>query len=146
MKRTMALAGAALALAIAGCGGDDEESSSTGVDTNTGTSSNPAPAEPSGGSGATTKLKISADPSGALKFDKSSLSAKPGKVTITMDNPAEVPHAVGIEGSGVDVDGQVVQKGEKSTATADLKAGTYEFYCPVPGHKAAGMKGTLTVS
>jgi uncharacterized cupredoxin-like copper-binding protein len=35
--------------------------------------------------------------------------------------------------------------GGKSTVTADLKPGTYEFYCPVDGHKAAGMKGTLTV-
>jgi len=29
--------------------------------------------------------------------------------------------------------------------TVTLKPGTYQFYCPVPGHKAAGMKGTLTV-
>jgi uncharacterized cupredoxin-like copper-binding protein len=32
-----------------------------------------------------------------------------------------------------------------STFTADLKAGTYIFYCQVPGHEQAGMKGTLTV-
>ncbi len=144
MKRTLLLLTAALALVAAGCGGGDNGGSSTGADTNTGTSSTPAPAASSGG-GKTTQLKISADPSGALKFDKSSLSAKPGKVTIVMDNPADVPHAVAIEGNGVDTDGQVVQKGGKSTATADLKAGTYEFYCPVPGHKQAGMKGTLTV-
>jgi len=62
-----------------------------------------------------------------------------------MDNPSDVPHGVGIKGNGVDKDGPVVNKGGKSTATADLKPGTYEFYCPVPGHEEAGMKGTLTV-
>ena len=41
--------------------------------------------------------------------------------------------------------GQTVQKGGVSKATIDLKAGTYEFYCPVDGHKAAGMVGKLTV-
>ena len=50
-----------------------------------------------------------------------------------------------IEGNGVDVDGKTVGKGEKSIASADLKPGTYTFYCPVPGHEDAGMKGTLTV-
>ena len=62
-----------------------------------------------------------------------------------MDNPSDVPHAVAVEGNGVDKDGQTVTKGGKSTVTVDLKPGKYEFYCPVDGHKAAGMKGTLTV-
>jgi plastocyanin len=35
--------------------------------------------------------------------------------------------------------------GKVSTVTVTLKKGTYEYYCPVPGHKEAGMKGTLTV-
>ena len=36
--------------------------------------------------------------------------------------------------------------GGTSKVTADLKPGKYEFYCSVPGHEQAGMKGTLTVS
>ena len=63
-----------------------------------------------------------------------------------MDNPSGVPHAVAIEGNGVDTDGKTVSNGGTSTVSADLKPGTYTFYCPVPGHKAAGMKGTLTVN
>ena len=40
-----------------------------------------------------------------------------------------------------------MQDGGTSTIDiANLKAGTYTFYCSVPGHEAAGMKGTLTVS
>lgn len=90
-------------------------------------------------------LKISADPGGQLAWDKKALSAKAGKVTITMDNPSDLPHAVEIEGEGIEEKGETVQKGGKSVASADLKPGTYEYYCPVGGHQQAGMTGTLTV-
>jgi plastocyanin len=62
-----------------------------------------------------------------------------------MDNPSDLPHAVEIEGSGVEVAGDTVGKGGVSKASADLKAGEYEYYCPVGNHKDAGMEGTLTV-
>lgn len=91
-------------------------------------------------------LEISADPSGALAFDTGTLQAKAGRVTITMANPSPLPHDVGIRGEGIDVKGEVVLKGGTSTVSADLAPGTYTFYCSVPGHEAAGMKGTLTVS
>ena len=90
------------------------------------------------------QLKLSADPSGALKFDTDKLDAKAGKVTITMDNPSPVPHAVEVEGNGVEKASKTLTQG-KASVTVDLKAGKYEFYCPVDGHKQAGMKGTLTV-
>jgi plastocyanin len=130
------------ALALAGCGGGDKASSS-GSSSATATPTPTATATQAAASGGE-KLTISADPS-ALKFDKSTLSAKAGKVTITMDNPASFPHAIAIEGSGVDVKGNVVQKGGKSVASADLNAGTYAFYCPVGNHRQAGMEGKLTV-
>lgn len=133
-----------LAIVAAGCGGDDNSSSSS-----SGSGSDTATTEQSsgggGGGGAAQTLKISADPGGALKFDKSSLTAKAGKVTIVMDNPSSLPHAVEMEGNGVEEAGDTVEKGGVSKATATVKAGTYEFYCPVDGHKQAGMKGTLTV-
>jgi uncharacterized cupredoxin-like copper-binding protein len=62
-----------------------------------------------------------------------------------MNNPSQVPHGVAIKGSGVSTVGKVVGNGADSTVTTTLKPGTYEFYCPVPGHEQAGMKGTLTV-
>jgi plastocyanin len=132
--RWMTLLAVTAVLALAGCGGSDEKSSSS-------SSSNSSAS--SGGGGET--LKLAADKS-ALKFDKSSLTAKAGKVTLEMANPSQVPHAVAIKGNGVDVDGKTVGNGETSTASTDLKPGTYTFYCPVPGHEAAGMKGTLTVN
>jgi uncharacterized cupredoxin-like copper-binding protein len=91
-------------------------------------------------------LRLSADSSGKLKFNKKSLKAKHGKVTLVMSNPSSLPHAIAVEGKGVDKDGKTVRKGGTSTVSVTLKKGKYEFYCPVPGHKAGGMKGTLTVS
>jgi plastocyanin len=152
MKRTFALALAAAAITVAGCGSDDNSSSSTSSGSSGGTTPTPTSTAPKantggggGGGGASSNLKLSADPSGQLKFDKSSLSAKAGNVTITMDNPSSVPHGVAVEGNGVDKDGKVVNKGGTSTVTVKLKPGKYEFYCPVPGHKQAGMEGDLTV-
>jgi plastocyanin len=139
--KALALAVLALSLiAVAGCGGggNDNNASTTTSTTQTSTT-------PSGSAGGASTVKISADPSGALKFDKDKLSAKSGKVTITMDNPSPVAHAVAIKGGGASSVGKTVDKGGVSTATADLKPGSYEFYCPVDGHEQAGMKGTLTV-
>jgi uncharacterized cupredoxin-like copper-binding protein len=98
--------------------------------------------------GAATKAKtlnLSADKSGKLKFNKSKLTVTRGKVTLVMKNPSDLPHAIAVEGKGIDKDGKTVQKGGTSKVTVTLKKGTYEFYCPVDGHKAGGMEGKLTV-
>jgi plastocyanin len=142
---------AAIAIPVAGCGGDDDDDGGGGADTaaETAADTTETQAEDTGGGasgGAAETLKISADPGGALKFDKSSLTAKAGKVTIVMDNPSDLPHAVEIEGNGVEVAGDTVMKGGVSKATADLKPGEYDFYCPVGNHRDAGMEGTLTVN
>jgi plastocyanin len=127
------------ALGVAGCGGDDDSSSEQPASTATATQE-PASSGSSGGGGT---IKIGADPSGALKFVPTDITAKAGKTTIDFDNPSQVPHAVEIEGvSGAETD-EVT--GDKTSITVDLKPGTYEFYCPVDGHKAAGMVGKLTV-
>jgi plastocyanin len=91
-----------------------------------------------------TTLKLAADPA-ALAFNKDSLSAKAGKVTIDFDNPSAIPHNVVIEEDGKELAGfEPITEGEKSE-TADLKAGSYTYYCSVPGHREAGMEGELTV-
>jgi plastocyanin len=141
--RWMTLLAVTAVLALAGCGGSDEKSSGSSGSSSSSSSSDGGGGGGGGGGGET--LKLAADKS-ALKFDKSSLTAKAGKVTLEMSNPSQLPHAVAIKGNGVDVDGKTVGNGETSTASTDLKAGTYTFYCPVPGHEAAGMKGTLTVN
>ena len=138
MKRLMTLC-AVGTLAVAGCGGSDNKdtaSSSTPAKTTT------TAASSGGGGGAT--LQLTAVKEG-LAFDKKSLSGSAGSVTISMKNDSSLSHNVSIEGNGVDKDGNTVGQGGTSKVTADLKAGTYTFYCSVDGHEAAGMKGTLTV-
>jgi plastocyanin len=91
-------------------------------------------------------LLLSSDPSGQLKFDKTSLQTSPGNVRITLSNPSPVPHNISLEGpGGVSAQGPTVPNGGSSQVSATLKAGTYTFYCSVPGHRQAGMQGTLTV-
>ena len=136
--RWLTLFAAVAVLALAGCGGDDKESPAKAT-------AEPTATKAAGSGGGGENLTIAADPS-ALKFDKTELTAKAGKVTITMDNPSDIPHAVEIEGNGVEEEGETVGKGGKSVATADLKAGTYDFYCPVGNHRGAGMEGKLTVN
>jgi plastocyanin len=97
----------------------------------------------SSGEGAT--LQLAADPDGALRYDKTTLEAPAGKVTIVLTNDSSVEHDVAIEGNGVDVQSDLVDNGGTSEASATLTAGTYTFFCTVPGHEQAGMKGTLTV-
>jgi len=90
-------------------------------------------------------VEIDANPNGLLKFTASSARATAGKVTLRMQNKSSVMHDIAIKGNGVSEIGAVVQNGGVSTVTADLKPGTYTFYCSVDGHAAAGMTGPLTI-
>jgi plastocyanin len=119
---------AACLLLAAGCGNDSDDEGAK-----------------SGGETAANQLKLTADPGGAPKFDKTSLATKPGKVTVVLDNPSSVPHAIELEGEGLEEEGKTVGKGGVSKVTVDLEAGRYEYYCPVGNHKDAGMEGSLTV-
>ncbi len=119
-----------IAVALAACGGGSKKASATPAAT---------------AAGATTKLSLTADKS-ALKFDKTSLTAPAGKVTIVMSNPSMLSHNIAIEGNGLDTAGQIVGNGGTSSATANLKPGKYTFFCAVDGHRQAGMQGTLTIT
>jgi plastocyanin len=135
MNRLMTLCAIA-ALAVAGCGGGSDKTTSTAAPA--GTTSTQA------GSGGGGTLQLAALKDG-FKFDKTSLKAPAGSVTISMKNDSGLSHNVSIQGQGVDKNGNTVGQGGTSKVTADLKAGTYTFYCSVTGHEAAGMKGTLTI-
>ena len=130
----------ALTLAMAACGGDDSGTVGGSGGSASTASGTPVPSESS-------DLKISAEEKGGLSFAPKDLSAKAGEVTITMDNPSGngMPHDVAITGNGVNQIGKIVQPGGTSTVKADLKPGTYTFYCSVGSHRQAGMEGTLEV-
>jgi uncharacterized cupredoxin-like copper-binding protein len=137
MRRFLIPALLAGTVVLSACGSSSDSTSST--------PSSSAPA-PKASAGQTIKLK--ADPDGGLYFEPRKLKAKSGTVALVMDNPSSTgkQHGIAVEGHGVDKDGQIVSPGSRSTVIVTLKPGSYEYYCPVPGHKAAGMKGTLVVS
>jgi uncharacterized cupredoxin-like copper-binding protein len=82
-----------------------------------------------------------------IKYNVKRLRAKPGKVTIIMKNTSPLQHDVALKHGGLKkpIRGKIVPKGGTSKVSATLKKGTYEFYCTVPGHEQAGMKGTLII-
>ena len=143
-SRRLCLGGAvalsAAALLLAGCGGGGAKSTSTtrsnGLRTGAGAGTTSGP-------GAT--LHLHADPSGKLRFNVKSLTASAGSVKLVMHNPSQLSHSIAIQGAGVNAAGPVVGPGGTSTVSATLKPGKYTFYCTVPGHRQAGMVGTLTV-
>jgi len=96
------------------------------------------------GSGAS--IDVEADPSGNLAFTSGEISAKAGKDTVNFTNSSPVPHDVRIEDeNGKELGGtETISEGSES-ATVNLKPGTYTYFCSVPGHRQAGMEGTLTV-
>jgi plastocyanin len=134
----------ALGSTVTACGDDDASTAASEESTPTATATETAtPAAASGD-----EIKLTATEDGGLGWDPKELSAPAGSVTIAMDNPEgnKMPHAVSIEGNGVDESGNVVEGGAgTSTVTADLEAGEYTFYCPVGQHRQNGMEGTLTV-
>jgi plastocyanin len=149
-QAALLLSAAALALGVAACGGGSSSSSSgagatTAAATSTSTSSSAAAAAGGGGS---TALSIAANPGGSLAYDKKTLSAKAGKVTIAMTNMSPEGHNITIQQgtNGAVLGSTPTFQGGSKSVSLNLKAGTYTFYCSVPGHRAGGMVGTLTVS
>ncbi len=101
---------------------------------------------PSSSPAAGTSLNLAADPAGALAYNTKQLSATAGTVTITMANASPVEHDVAIA-EGTKVVGSIPGFiGGSKTLEVTLKPGKYTFFCTIPGHRAAGMEGTLTVS
>jgi len=91
-------------------------------------------------------LALAADPSGALKYDKKALNAKAGKVTIAFTNASQIGHDVTIAKGPTKLAGTNVITNSKASVSVTLKPGAYVFYCSVPGHRQAGMQGSLTVT
>ena len=141
MKKVAALLVLALAaFALVACGGGDDTTSS---------STEPAPeatTEGNANAGGGATLSFEADPEGGLAYTTTEASTKAGKVTIEFDNPQTLTHDVAIEdSSGKEVGATELIADDSDSTTVDLKSGTYTFFCSVPGHREAGMEGTLTV-
>jgi len=147
MKKVAALLALALAsVAIVACGssGDSSSTTSTSGGESTSGAASGGGKEESGGGGST--VKFEADPGGELAYTTTKATAKAGQVTVDFNNPQALTHDVAIEdSSGTEVGAtELISSGEDST-TVELKPGTYTYFCTVPGHREAGMEGTLTV-
>ena len=135
------------------CGSSSSPSSSSAAPAATSSaaaSSSPAPATSSSASaaaGSSSAPAVQADPSGALKFNTTSLTAAAGTVHITFTNHAPEGHNLTlVKGSGSTVIAATPTfMGASRTLTAKLAPGTYTYFCSVPGHRMGGMQGTLTV-
>ncbi|HEY5709601.1 MAG TPA: plastocyanin/azurin family copper-binding protein, partial [Solirubrobacterales bacterium] len=104
----------------------------------------PAPKPKPAAKGPGSTLQLAASPTD-LAFDTTSLTSKPGKVTIDFDNPAALEHNVAIEQDGKEIAVSETLTEGKTSVSADLAPDTYTFLCTVPGHAEAGMQGTLVV-
>jgi plastocyanin len=107
------------------------------------TTATSAPTPSTGG----TTLALAASKTGMLMYDTKTLSAKAGTVTINFTNDSPLPHNVTVQSgtSGPTIAATPTFSGGTKSITMTLKPGTYTYYCSVPGHRAAGMFGTLTV-
>ncbi|MGE5407363.1 MAG: plastocyanin/azurin family copper-binding protein, partial [Syntrophothermus sp.] len=148
-KLAVALLLALVAVALVACGGSSGSSSSESQPAEStsseSTSEAGGKAEEGAGAGAASTLKIETASSG-LAYATKTASAKAGNVTVEFSNQQSLPHDVAIETQNGEVLGQTELIAEGSDSTElELKPGTYTFFCTVPGHREAGMEGTLTV-
>jgi plastocyanin len=146
----LALTVATLALGLAACGGSSKSTTTSSAaapaPSSSSSTSTSTPAASTGGG--SSSIIESANPTGQLKFTKSSLTAKAGNVTIHFTNMSSLSHNMTIQQgtNGSVVGATPTFSGGTKTLKVNLKPGTYTFYCSVPGHRQAGMQGTLTVS
>lgn len=144
MKKLLALVVLSLAAsALVACGGGGSSTTATGkVRIEAGEKPDGAPV-----------LKFEADPdnspdsTGHLAYTSTEETAKAGKVTVEFTNPTALTHDVLIESAKGE---EVLKTGliyeGTYTMNTELKPGTYTYYCSIPGHREAGMEGTLVVN
>jgi plastocyanin len=145
MRRAPALAcvAVAAALGLAACGGGSNNNDTTAASTPANTATSAGGGAAAGGS---STVNISTPSGTDLAYNQKDVSAKAGSVTIDFQNNESIPHDVAVEdSSGKQLGATDLVASGSSTATVDVTAGTYTFFCTVPGHREAGMEGTLTV-
>jgi plastocyanin len=138
-----AVAAAAIALLAAGCSsgssGASGSSGSSGSSGGGGSSSAPA-----AGGGSGTKVTAT-ETEFHIALSKSTFS--PGQYTFTAVDKGKLQHNLVINGPGVSDEKTqgLLAPGQSGSLSVTLKAGTYDIFCGVPGHKAEGMDVHITV-
>jgi plastocyanin len=158
---TALVCAAGLAVGVAACGGSGSSSSAGSASSSSSVPASPATsssATPSSASSSTSsapapggkshQLAVAADSKGSLMFTKKTLTARAGTITFTFTNTSPLAHNLTVQKgtNGAVLGATPTFMGGTKTLTLKLTSGTYTYYCSVPGHRAGGMLGTLTVS
>ena len=91
-------------------------------------------------------VHLAAATGGQLAYDTKQLSTQAGSVTITFENASPLEHNVTLTQVRKVLGATPTFTNGTRSVTLNLKPGTYTFYCSVPGHRQAGMEGTLKVT
>jgi uncharacterized cupredoxin-like copper-binding protein len=146
LRKSLAVIAVAVPLMFfAACGDDDDDDATTAASETTTeeTTTEDTTAEDTGGaSGGGETIDISET---EFAIDPADPTAQAGEVTFAITNDGSAPHNLEVEGNGVEEVSDTIEGGQSTNLTVDLKAGTYEIYCAIPGHKEQGMEGELTV-
>jgi plastocyanin len=136
-RRSATLAALAAALALAACGGSD-----TGDTGNAGGSppAPPPPPPPATADGASVTAELA-----EFTISLSESTFEPGSYTFSVENVGGVDHALEIEGPAGEMETELIAPGESAELAVTLEDGSYELYCPVPGHREQGMELELAV-
>jgi uncharacterized cupredoxin-like copper-binding protein len=132
MRRLAVVASPLLAIALFGCGSSNDNKNNNQA---------PAQAAPAGQTINVGETEYKLDPSDPKV-------AKTGTVTVKVTNNGTIVHSLEVEGPKAEARlGKKLQPGQSGTLKVDLsKAGKYEWYCPIDGHKGLGMKGEIAVA
>ena len=107
------------------------------------TSQPPANSQPAASASQPSGTEISVGAT-EFAFDPGAIAVPAGDgVTVTLTNKGTVEHDITVDALGVKI---YAKPGDTASGTVTAAAGTYEFYCSIPGHKEAGMVGTFTAS
>ena len=147
-RLTVALAIAVASLAvIAAGGGDDDDESHGGAEATADqveTMGAPTPGEVIEAAPAEAPELVVPVAATGLAYAVTEVTAPAGEITLRSVNDQSTPHNIAIDEPETTL-GEIVSDGGTSEITVTLEPGTYEYYCSVPGHREAGMVGTLTV-
>jgi uncharacterized cupredoxin-like copper-binding protein len=71
----------------------------------------------------------------------------PGSYTFVVQNAGKIPHDLAVEGPDLSGPAKTptIAPGQSAKLTVSLGHGTYQLYCTIPGHRAAGMLATIAV-
>jgi uncharacterized cupredoxin-like copper-binding protein len=114
-------------LVLGACGGDDDSGDSTAPEGKTVTATN----------GQVTVVGVD------VAFEETTINAEPGPLEVTLQNDGAQQHSFRID-KPEEFRIQASPGDEASGSTVDLPAGTYQYYCDIPGHRAT-MHGQLVV-